>query len=149
MDKYIKNHDRIFFHHFHFFTLQFRNLIIRTGKVDTTSHIQLTHPILSALIFNTLAEHQKKFMKALSDSKKVVFLQRNFARELSSVGLEHLPYKQRVTSSNLVVPTNRHLRKRRCFFYSHSKRLALSAYVCKARTKPSNMVLAGLSAGRL
>ena len=29
--------------------------------------------------------------------------------ELSSVGLEHLPYKQRVTGSNPVVPTRKAL----------------------------------------
>jgi hypothetical protein len=28
-------------------------------------------------------------------------------RELSSAGSEHLPYKQRVTGSNPVVPTNK------------------------------------------
>ena len=32
-------------------------------------------------------------------------------RELSSAGSEHLPYKQRVTGSNPVAPTNSHLQR--------------------------------------
>ncbi len=39
----------------------------------------------------------------LDESKIVVFLQRK--RELSSVGSEHLPYKQGVAGSNPTVPT--------------------------------------------
>ena len=45
-------------------------------------------------------------------------MQRFRARELSSAGSEHLPYKQGVTSSNLVVPT-KDTRTTRVFFLSH------------------------------
>ena len=37
-----------------------------------------------------------------------VYLQSNFEREHSSVGLEHLPYKQRVGGSNPSAPTESH-----------------------------------------
>ena len=39
-------------------------------------------------------------------TEKAVFLQPLIEGELSSAGLEHLPYKQRVTGSNPVAPTN-------------------------------------------
>ena len=38
-------------------------------------------------------------------TEKAVFLQPLIEGELSSAGLEHLPYKQRVTGSNPVAPT--------------------------------------------
>ncbi len=38
-------------------------------------------------------------------TEKAVFLQPLNEGELSSAGLEHLPYKQRVTGSNPVAPT--------------------------------------------
>ena len=41
----------------------------------------------------------------LSKVKKVVFLHPENERELSSVGSEHLPYKQGVAGSNPTVPT--------------------------------------------
>ena len=39
-------------------------------------------------------------------TEKAVFLQPLIEGELSSAGLEHLPYKQRVTGSNPVAPTS-------------------------------------------
>ena len=49
--------------------------------------------------------------------KKVVFLQpHSLRREHSSAGSEHLPYKQGVTSSNLVVPTTSG-RRTVCLFF--------------------------------
>ena len=41
----------------------------------------------------------------LAEMKKCLFLQPQ--RELSSVGSEHLPYKQRVAGSNPTVPTKK------------------------------------------
>jgi hypothetical protein len=38
-------------------------------------------------------------------------------REFSSVGSEHLPYKQRVTGSNPVTPTKTESRKEICGFF--------------------------------
>ena len=55
----------------------------------------------------------------LSKVKKVVFLQPENERELSSVGSEHLPYKQGVAGSNPTVPTkivNNLLKIGRLFF---------------------------------
>ena len=49
-------------------------------------------------------------------------MQRFRARELSSAGSEHLPYKQGVTSSNLVVPT-KDTRTTRVFFFIPSGRV--------------------------
>ena len=42
--------------------------------------------------------------KYFAEMKSLVYLQ-PFNGELSSVGLEHLPYKQRVAGSNPAVPT--------------------------------------------
>ena len=51
-------------------------------------------------------------------------------RALSSVGSEHLPYKQGVTGSNPVSPTKKSIYDfRRCFFFALSRRLF--ANVCK------------------
>ena len=41
----------------------------------------------------------------LSKVKKVVFLHPEHEREFSSVGSEHLPYKQGVAGSNPTIPT--------------------------------------------
>ena len=68
-------------------------------------------------------------------------MQRHFDRELSSVGLEHLPYKQGVTSSNLVVPTKKErLSQGSLFFYLKSKVPSLKSYLLE-HPIPTNLAL--------
>jgi hypothetical protein len=49
-------------------------------------------------------------------------------RELSSAGSEHLPYKQRVTGSNPVAPTQKGLNFRGLFSFNNLFQLAISLW---------------------
>jgi hypothetical protein len=52
-----------------------------------------------------LAKLAKCLQKYFEKEEKQLYLQSQKSRELSSAGSEHLPYKQRVTGSNPVAPT--------------------------------------------
>ena len=47
----------------------------------------------------------------------MLLLQSQKQREFSSAGLEHLPYKQRVTGSNPVTPTKRRIKMKGSSFF--------------------------------
>ena len=60
--------------------------------------------------------YQKKFVSLHSISRREIWLE-SYIREYSSVGLEHLPYKQRVIGSNPITPTKRTARTILLFFF--------------------------------
>jgi hypothetical protein len=57
------------------------------------------------MLYNYYKKTKKSFVKCVVIYKNIISLQRKTIREFSSVGSEHLPYKQGVTGSTPVTPT--------------------------------------------